>query len=139
MFSHIFAPIDLAHLDQLDRALKVTADAAKHYGAKVTYASVAAAAPGAVAHNPAEFKERLEAFARQQSEAHGIETHGHPIISHDPTIDKDNALLHAIEQAGADLIVMASHKPGFAEYFWPSHGGKIASHSGASVLLVRDA
>jgi nucleotide-binding universal stress UspA family protein len=46
-------------------------------------------------------------------------------------------LLSAINDAGADLVVMASHVPGLTEYVWPSHGGKIASHSTASVFVIR--
>jgi hypothetical protein len=34
---------------------------------------------------------------------------------------------------------MATHRPGLADRLWPSNGGKVATHSGASVLLVRDA
>ena len=51
----------------------------------------------------------------------------------------NDEFVKAVEDTGADLVIMASHKPGLAEYFWPSNGGKLASHSGVSVLLVRDA
>ena len=61
------------------------------------------------------------------------------MIAHDPTTDVDDALLKAVDETGADLVVMASHKPGLAEYFWPSNGGKLAGHTGVSVMLVRDA
>lgn len=138
MFQRILAPVDLAHLDKLERALKITTDAAKHHGVPVTYVSVAAAAPSPVAGNPDEFRKKLDAFVRQQSDIAGIDATAHAIISHDPTTDVDDALLSAIEETGADLVIMASHKPGVADYFWPSNGGKIASHSDASVFVVRD-
>ena len=138
MFQRILAPVDLAHLGTLERALKVTAEEAKHHGAPVTYVSVTAAAPGPLAHNPDEFREKLEAFARGQAESHGIDATAHAVFSHDPTTDVDDALMKAIDDVGADLVIMASHKPGLAEYFWPSNGGKIASHSDASVFVVRD-
>jgi len=139
MFKHILAPVDLGHLAKLDRALAVTAEEAKLHGARVTYVSISAAAPGPLGHNPEEFGARLEAFAREQAERHDIDAHAHAVISHDPTTDVDDALLAAIEETGADLVIMASHKHGFADYFWPSNGGKVAVRSGASVFIVRDA
>ena len=138
MFQRILAPVDLLHLSKLDRALKVTAEEAKHYDIPVTFVSVTSSAPGEVAHNPAEFRSKLEAFAETQAEISGIEATALAVISHDPTTDVDDALLDAVRKTGADLVIMASHKPGLAEYFWPSNGGKIASHSNASVFVVRD-
>ncbi len=138
MFRRILAPVDLLHLGKLERALQVTEEEAKHHNAPVTFVSVAAAAPGELAHNPEEFRSKLEAFAREQAETRGIEATALAIISHDPTTDIDDALLEAVKETGADLVIMASHKPGFAEYFWPANGGKVASHSNVSVFVVRD-
>lgn len=139
MFKRILAPVDLGHLNRLERALAVTADLAKRYGAPVTYVSVTAPTPGPLARNPAEFADRLAAFAAGQAGAHGIEAAPLALTSHDPTADVDDALMAAVRDTGADLVVMASHRPGLAEYFWPSNGGKLAAHAAASVLLVRDA
>ena len=139
MFQRILAPVDLAHLENLERALDVAAAEAKSHDAPITFVSVTSAAPGAVAHNPDEFRGKLEAFARHQGETRGIDAEALAVVSADPTTDVDDALLAAIRQTGADLVVMASHKPGIAEYFWPSNGGKIASHADVSVFIVRDA
>lgn len=139
MFTHIMAPVDLAHLERLGRALNVTVAEARHHNCPVTFVSVSAAAPSALAHNPKEFADKLERFTADMVAEHGIDARAHPIITHDPVTDVDDALLHAVGEIGADLVVMGSHKPGVKEYFWPSNGGKLASHSTASVLLVRDA
>jgi len=139
MFKHIMAPVDLAHVERLGRALNVTVEEARAHGCPVTFVSVAAAAPSAIAHTPAEFKSKLEAFVAGIRTEHGIEARAHPIISHDPVTDIDDALLKAVGDLGADLVVMGTHKPGATEYIWPSNGGKVASHTSASVLLVRDA
>ena len=61
----------------------------------------------------------------------------HAAVAHDPTTEIDDALMKAVGETGSDLVVMASHVPGVMDYIWPSHGGKLASHSRASVLLVR--
>ncbi len=139
MFQRILAPVDLAHLGALERALNITAAEARQHGAAVTYVSVTGPAPGSLAHNPDEFRAKLESFAKEQAESHGIDASALAVVSNDPTTDIDDALLEAVEQTGADLVIMASHKPGVAEFFWPSNGGKVAAHSKASVFVVRDA
>ena len=138
MFQKILAPVDLAHLDKLERALELTAAEAKQHGAPVTYVSVTASGPTSLADKPEEFQSMLADFAAQQAERHGIDAKSLALITNDPTTEVDDVLLTAVEDTGADLVVMASHKPGFIDYFWPSNGGKIASHSTASVFLVRD-
>ena len=47
------------------------------------------------------------------------------------------ALRKAIEEVGADLVVMATHIPGAAEHLFASHGGSVAAHAKISVFLVR--
>ena len=137
MFKHIMAPVDLAHLGGLEHALKVTADLAKLYDADVTYVAVGADTPGKFGHNPEEFAQKLGEFAASQGELHGTKTHHQAITSHDPTTDVDDALLKAVGQTGADLVVMQSHIPGLVDYIWPSNGGKIAGHAKVSVMVVR--
>lgn len=138
MFQRIMAPVDLAHLDKLEKALAVTAGEAKHHGAPVTFVSVTYSGPSSLAHNPEEFKAKLDAFAEAQGKEHGISASAHMVVTPDPTVEVDNALLKAVDECGADLVIMASHQPGVAEYFWPSNGGKVATHTGASILIVRD-
>ncbi|SLN68483.1 Universal stress protein F [Roseivivax jejudonensis] len=137
MFKHIMAPVDLKSTDKLDRALKATAEAARQHDAKVTYVSASNATPSEIAHTPEEFREKLGAFAKAQAEAHGIEADSHALILHDQRADLDNALVHAAEEMGADLIIMASHDPNFFDHFWSSNGGAVARDSKASVMLVR--
>ncbi|TCO70621.1 universal stress protein [Rhodovulum euryhalinum] len=138
MFRHILAPVDLAHLDRLSRALEVTADLARHYGIAVTYVAVTAPQPGKVAHNPEEFSRKLKAFADEQTARHGHGADARAVISHDPAVDLDRALRQVREEIGADLVVMGSHLPTLGDYVWPSHGGKLALHTHASILLVRE-
>jgi nucleotide-binding universal stress UspA family protein len=116
-------PVDLGHIDKLDRALKTAADLAAHYGAKVTYVGVTSPQPGAVAHSPEEFAEKLARFAAGQTELTGIEHAGSQAITvHDPSVD---------------LIVMGSHIPKRLDL--GSHGGHLAALTHRSVMLVRDA
>lgn len=137
MYTKIMVPVDLAHANKLGKALTTAADLSKHYGIPVCYVGVTAPTPGEVAHSPAEFAQKLESFGRQEAKLHGHEVTTMACTSSDPSIDLDDTLLKAVAETGADLVVMASHIPGLVEHLWPSHGGKIASHSDASVLVVR--
>ena len=100
--------------------------------------SATTALPGAIAHNPEEFRQKLAEFAKGQAEAHGFEADSHALVLHDKAVDLDHALVDACKELGADLVSMASHTPNFADYFWSSNGGAVASHVAASVMIVRE-
>ena len=137
MYKNIVIPVDLAHQDSLTKALAVGADLAKHYGAKVTAVSVTGSAPTPIAHNPAEFAQVLEKFASKQSDTHGVQFAAKAVTSHDPAVDMDDAIKNAAEELDCDLVIMASHVPGFSEHIFASRAGYLASHSDISVLVVR--
>ncbi|EDM71143.1 UspA domain protein [Roseobacter sp. AzwK-3b] len=137
MFKKIMTPVDLAHQGDLQKALAVTADLAKHYGASVVFVGATSSTPSATAHTPEEYRKKLEAFAKDQSEAHGFEASADMVIAHDPTTDVDDVLLKAVRETGADIVVMQSHMPNILDYVWPSNGGKIAEHAKVSVFVVR--
>ncbi len=130
-------PVDLAHLATLSRALECAADLAGHYDLPLTYVGVTSSAPSPLGHNPEEFGQKLRAFVEGEASKHGLKATAHTAIAHDPTTEVDDALLRSINETGADLVVMASHIPGAADYFWPSNGGKIAEHAKCSILLIR--
>jgi nucleotide-binding universal stress UspA family protein len=137
MYREIMVPVDLAHEDKLAHALEVAADLARHWGARITYVGVTSPVPGALGHNPGEFARKLTDFAAAQGARVDVATRAHPAIAHDPATEVDDALLRAIDETGADLVVMQSHIPGLVDYVWPSNGGKIAGHAKASVMVVR--
>lgn len=137
MFSKIMMPVDLDHQDSLGRALDCAADLAVHYGAGLVYVGVTTALPGAPGHEAEDYAAKLAGFADAQAQAHGIAVFSHVLICQDPTTELDAALLKAVGETGADLVVMASHVPTRTDYVWPSNGGKLAAHAKVSVLVVR--
>lgn len=137
MFTQIMVPVDLAHADRIGKALTAAAELARLWRIPVCYVGVTAETPGPVAHNPREFAEKLEAFGRAQADSHGQRTSTKAYASHDPAADIDQTLKRAVEETGADLVVMASHEPGVADYLFSSHGAALAAHSHASVFVVR--
>jgi len=137
VFKKIVGPVDLAHVQSLEHALGCAADLAKHYSSPITYVGVTSSGPTTLAPHPDEFHKILSAFADGEVGKHGVEATAHTSIAHDLPTEVDDALLRAIDETGADLVVMASHVPGAIEYIWPSNGGKVASHANCSVLLIR--
>lgn len=137
MYTKIMVPIDLAHLNRLEKALTTAADLARHYNAALYYVGVATAAPNQVAHTPAEFAEKLAQFGSAQAKRYGIETATHVCISHDPSVDLDATLIKAIEAVEADLVVMASHVPGLADHLFASNAGYVAAYAKVSVFVIR--
>lgn len=138
MYNKIMVPVDLAHVERLQKALGTAADLANHYRIPVCYVGVSAATPGSLAHNPREFEAKMKQFGDSQAAKFSLaDVSTEACISHDPTVDLDATLLKAIEQTGADLVVMASHVPGLAEHLFASNAGYVAMHSKASVFVVR--
>jgi len=136
VFKHIMVPVDLAHTDRLEAALSVAGDLAGHYGAKVTYVGVTSGQPSSVAHTPKEYAEKLNRFAAAQGEVQkAINVAAHAIVAHDPAVEIDNKLEAAVHEIGADLVVMGSHIP--KTFDLGSHGGRVATHTDVSVMLVR--
>ncbi|SEM07079.1 universal stress protein [Halomonas daqiaonensis] len=137
MFQKIMVPVDLAHLDVIEPALEKVADLARHYDAEVCYVGVTSNAPSSVARTPQEYAQKLEAFAKERAEVHGQPVSTKTINSPDVIADLDDILIKAIDEVGADLVVMPTHPPKHLDVIIPSHGGKVASHTKASVFLVR--
>lgn len=137
MYKKIMIPVDLAHLDALQKPLAVAADMARHYEAEVCYVSVTTSMPGPIAKTPAEYEKKLAAFAAEQAKSHGQATSSRVCFSHDPAADLSQTLVKAVEETGADLVVMGTHLPRKLDAIMPSRGGKLAKLTNVSVFLVR--
>lgn len=137
MYKKIVVPVQLAHVEKLDKAIATAADLGKHYGASLFVVGITAPAADEVSHNPEEFSEKLEQFADEQSGTYGVAFTPHTIVTADPATELDSRLDEYIHEIGADLVVMGSHVPGFREYVFASNAGFLASHTDVSVFVVR--
>lgn len=137
MYETIVVPVDLQHQERLGKALHVAGAIARQFDARMVFVAVTANTPSDVAHNPAEFARRLDALAAREAAEHAVRAEGRAYVSHDPAADLDDTLLRAIKEVGADLVVMASHVPGWADRLFSGHGSSVAARTDASVLLVR--
>ena len=59
----------------------------------------------------------------------------HDIIGHGPIYSE---ILEAAESIGADLIVLASHRPGLQDYLIGPNASKVVRHAKCSVLVIRE-
>lgn len=139
MYRKILVPVDMTHMDKLSKALDTAIDIGKHYGASLCYVAVTNSTPSGAAHNPKELADKLAAFAKEQSQAHDIETESKVMSTADTAVELDDRLLDAIRDTGADLVVMASHAPGIGDrlHIIHSNGSNIVKHSNVSVFVVR--
>lgn len=137
MFQKIIFPVDLAHVDSLEKALTVAADLARRHDAPLVALGVTTTAPGSVAHTPREYREKLIAYAAAASERTGVTVTPKVVIASDPGIEIDSRIIAVAHEEEADLVVMASHVPGLAERLFASRSGYLAAHADISVFVVR--
>lgn len=137
MYSKILLPIDLAHADKMEKAIVTAVEVAKAHDARVTMIGVTGEEPGSVAHDPKEYAERFQAFVDAQSEKHSIPIDALEMVSVDVPAELRKILEKAAQQHEFDLIVMASHVPGLLDHVFTSNAGHVATHSVASVFVVR--
>ena len=138
MFTHIMVPVDLAEKESWQRAVDVACDLASHYDARITLVSVSGGLQGKVSHSQAEYGRRLGIYADELAAAHGLIVGSLNYGVPDPSVEVDQKLIEAMTELQADLVIMASHQPGWVEYLVNSHGGRLASHAPISIFLVRD-
>ncbi|MGE0230544.1 MAG: universal stress protein [Flavobacteriaceae bacterium] len=137
MYKKIIVPVDLEHPKTLSKSLEIASDLSKYYQADIVYVGITTEAASPIAHTPAEFAAKLEAFAKERGAAGGHPATSKAYASHDPARDLTETLLKAVQESGADLVVMASHVPTFADHLFASHGGGLASRADVSVFVVR--
>lgn len=137
MYSKILVPIDLAHADKLEKAIVTAVEVAKAHGAQLTMMGVTGEEPGVVAHDPKEYATNFALFVEKQSEKYGITIDSLARVSVDVPAELPALLEREAQEHGYDLIIMASHVPGLLDHLFTSNAGHVATHSDASVFVVR--
>jgi nucleotide-binding universal stress UspA family protein len=138
MFERIMVPVDLAEKESWAHGVAIACDLAQLYGAQLTLVSVSGGLQGKVSHSSEEYGRRLALYADEIAAARGVEVGSRSYDVPDPSVEVDQKLIEAIGDLQADLVVMASHRPGWVEYLVNSHGGRMARHAPVSVFIVRD-
>ena len=137
MYKKIIVPIDVAHPEKAGAMLK-TAKKIGDDGARIVLLSVveaiptyvAAQIPGGYEHKADEYAtEELERVIKETGVAAEIVVRvGHP----------SQGILDEAEKEHADAIVIASHRPGLADYFLGSTAARVVRHATCTVVVLRD-
>ncbi|MGI9383382.1 MAG: universal stress protein [Methyloligellaceae bacterium] len=140
MYKTILVPIDLAHSQTREATIAIARNLAAANDGKLVLLNVIEAIPSfAAAQIPAEIHQKvrtdavdaLNAFASE----HGLAETAEAVVreGHAP-----REILEHANQIKADLIVVASHDPGPADYLLGSVAGRVVRHAHCSVLVTRN-
>ena len=140
MFNNILVAVDLEHDTHIDDLLRVASGIANTNGAQVQLLNVIGAAPAVVSQFLPENYEKmasekiekdLAALAAKVDLAEGAATSSVRFGGVYQEI-----LAHA-NKIGADLIIVASHKPDVGDYLLGTTAARIVRHASCSTLVVR--
>jgi len=136
MYKNILVPIDTGHIVEGKSIIDLAAQYAND-DAKITLLNVVEDIPNWAAVNlPADLIDK--SIETVQSEMKAIVTaSGIKMDVEVRTGHSYNTILDVAEEKNADLIIIASHRPGLQDYFLGSTAAKVVRHATCSVLVVR--
>ena len=136
MFKNILVPVEPSHTERHQQAIE-TARALADDDAQITAITVIEPVPGyfAMAESMPDIQMQaskstlvdLKKFAGDDTRVQAKVLHGHAA----------NEINSFAEKEGVDCIVVASHKPEFADYFLGSTAARVVRHAPCSVLVIR--
>jgi len=136
MYTSIIVPIDLSHAERaqhmLEAAKQLSGDDAKIYVLNVfddVPGYVAAELPSDIIENSKKSsKESLDKIVSEIGvSAETVMRSGQPA----------RGILDLAEDKKADLIIIASHKPGFQDYLLGSTASRVVRHANCPVFVIR--
>ena len=140
MFKNILVAVDLEHEGDLDNLLRIASEIASIQNAKVNLLHVISAAPAVVSQFLPESYETmasekveqdLTALAAKVDLAEGTAT----VSVRFGSVYQE--ILAYADKIGADLIIVASHKPNVGDYLLGTTASRIVRHAPCSALVVR--
>ncbi|ATX66725.1 universal stress protein [Roseinatronobacter bogoriensis] len=137
MYGRIIVAVDLEHIEQ-GRALLERAATFLDEGGEIRLLHVLEDVPGYIAAElPSDISERRRAEAVVELRAM-IDPKADIRIAYEVRRGAASGqILQAAEDSGAELIMIASHKPGLRDYFIGSTAARVIRHAKCSVLVER--
>jgi nucleotide-binding universal stress UspA family protein len=136
MYKNILVPIDLAYMTKGKKTLEI-ARANLAEGGNVTLLNVVEDIPNwAAAQLPKGTLKRSKKNAIQQLKAICEKCDGMADFEV-RTGHTYQVILEVAKEKNAELIIIASHRPGFREYYLGSTAAKVVRHATCSVHVVR--
>ncbi len=136
MYKTIIVPIDLSHTERASHML----EAAKRLGgegSQIVVLNVFDEVPGYVAAElPSDVIENSKSAAKEklQDVLREIGIDAEAVIR---TGQPARCILDLAEDKNADLIVIASHKPGLQDYLLGSTASRVVRHASCPVFIIR--
>lgn len=136
MYKNILVPIDLTQAEKGAAMLAVAAKLADQ-GAKITAINVVEDLPGYVrAELPTGLVEK-NLKAAQEEMAKLVKDSGVAASVQVSDGNPSREILDHASKIGADLVIVASHRPGMQDYFLGSTAARVVRHAACSVLVTR--
>lgn len=140
MFKNVLVAVDLEHDTRIDDLLRIASDIANAYGAQVHLLNVIGAAPAVVSQF---LPENYEKMASEKIEKDLAVLAAKVDLAEGAAASSvrfggvyQEILAHA-NKIGADLIIVASHKPDVGDYLLGTTAARIVRHASCSTLVVR--
>ena len=142
MYKTILLPIDLNHDSSWKSALPVAQGLAKANGAKLHVMTVVPefGMPVVGGFFPEDYERKAmdETKAKIKTLAEGWDLEGVDCQLHVAHGTIYEELLKGAASLGADLIVLASHRPELKDYLLGPNAARVVRHASCSVFVVRD-
>ena len=136
MFKTILLPVDVAHLDEGHKTLEIALAIMSPDTALVLLYVMEDIPNWTDIHLPPDVKKNSMSSARQALESIA-ETTDKAVRIEVREGHAYSTILKEAEALNADLIILASHKPGLKEFFIGSNTTKVVSHASCSVVVAR--
>ena len=140
MFKNILVAVDLEHDTHNDGLLRVASDMANAQGAQVHLLNVVGAAQAVVSQFLPENYEKMasQKIAKDLAAlAAKIELPEGAVTSSVRFGSVYQEILAYADKFGADLIIVASHKPNVGDYLLGTTAARIIRHASCSALVIR--
>lgn len=136
MYKTILVPIDITHVEGGQPVIEVARKLGDE-GSRIILLNVVEEVPNWIAN---ELPEGILEQSSQTAHAELKFMANVAVIKAEVEIRSGhphNTILSVADEKGADLIIIASHKPGLQDYFLGSIAARVVRHARCSVLVVR--
>ena len=128
-YKNILVAIDLNDETSCGKPLLSAVELARTFGARLP----AKAAPFGYELIAADLENRLAALIRR---ANASDLQPNLLVMHGASIYAE--ILGVAEEAGADLVVVGSHRPAMKDYLLGTNAARVVRHARCSVLVARE-
>lgn len=140
MFKQILAAVDMDNTDNAEKILRIAADIANIYSARLHVLSVIGAVQAVVSQYLPEGYEKMAMEKTEQdlaALAASVDLDQGEVTSSARFGDIYREILAQTEKSAADLIIIGSHKPQATDFLLGTNAARVVRHSPCSVFVVR--